>query len=128
MLRRLLLVVVLVVLLPQHATAAPSRPSAQDIAEAMRACLPVAAIEQGSDGWFTVTVDSAPESFLVMPGRGANAEHYQHWWNYEVQLVFVRYGLGWERPAPLHEMRAWRNRIIQCFYAVPPVPDDFSEL
>ncbi len=117
----------LALLLPQSVRAAPPPPNAYAIALEMGRCLPITDIHREFDD-YTVRVEGYPDGFSVVDGDGGgtvNSEHYHHWWNYDVMLIFVRYPVGVEPMLGWPETRRWRNRIIQCFYAVPPVPDDF---
>jgi hypothetical protein len=131
--RRILvaLMAALMLLDPCPALATPP-PTAQEVAEAMRACLPITEVElrhpeRGNDEYFYcwVTVDGMPEGFGISPMAPGNNESYHHWWNPEVALSVARWPRGSERPVPNHEMRDWRNRAIRCFFSVPPIPDDF---
>jgi hypothetical protein len=103
-------------------------PSPRDMAESMRACEAVSEVVDTADPGGVVVHHPEPlEDFVITSGVGEpNAEHYRHWWNPEVMLVFPRYAPGWETPAPWPVLREWRNRTIQCFYMVPPVPSDYS--
>lgn len=104
-------------------------PTPRELAESMRACEDIASIADSAERRGVVVRHATPlEDFVILSGPGVpNAESYRHWWNTELVLVFPRYATGWETPAPWPVLRERRNRTIQCFYAVPPVPDDYRE-
>ena len=104
-------------------------PSPREVAEAMWPCEEFSAIidDEFQDG--VVVRHAEPlEDFVIARVKEdvANAEHDRHWWNPEVVLIFPRYPRGLQTPAPWPVLREWRNRTIQCFYMVPPVPGDYG--
>src|SRR3954447_23353349 len=116
-------------LLAPNVTLATPPPTAQEVAEAMRGCLPIVAIEPstptGGIPEYWITVDGMPETFAVST-HPSNSESYNHWWNVEGTLIFTRYPPTVEPPAPEREIRDWRNRTIRCFFSAPAIPEDFA--